>query len=160
MIISADKGIVEIVYTVKTASEMKKFGAKIASRLGAGDVLAVCGQLGAGKTCFTQGLSKALGVDKSVPITSPTFTIVNEYEGVTKIYHIDFYRIQSDAEFYLSGLEDFFSDDAITVVEWADRHPEIIPQDAVWIYIEITERNHRKIKLRYRKDKYENKFSF
>ncbi len=154
------KDFVDIEYITRTAVQTRKLGEKIALRLEPGDVLALCGQLGAGKTCLTQGISKALGVDKSVPVTSPTFTIVNEYQGKVNIYHIDFYRIQTDAEFYLSGLEEFFADDAITVVEWADRHPEIIPDNAVWVSIEIGEGNHRKIKLRYRKDKNEKKFCF
>ena len=134
-------------YRSISAAQTKKIGKKLASRLLKGDVLALSGQLGAGKTCLTQGLCRGLGVDAVTPITSPTFTLVNEYQASMPVYHIDLYRIASDEEFYFSGLDEFFRDDSITVVEWANKHTGVIPDQALFITITITDNFERIIQI-------------
>jgi len=95
-------------------------------------VLALHGQLGAGKTCFVQGLAAALGIER--PVTSPTFIIINEYPGERPLYHIDLYRINSPDEALTLGLDDYLDSNGITAIEWAERADELLPPDAVHIH--------------------------
>ena len=102
----------------------------------AGSVLALKGDLGSGKTLFTQGLVAGLKSDDAV--TSPTFTIVHEYQGGRlPIYHFDFFRLENRQSAERLGLEDYFFSDGVSVIEWADRFPDLIPEQAGWISFEI-----------------------
>ncbi len=134
-------------YISTSAAQTKKLGKKLASRLQKGDVLALSGQLGAGKTCLSQGICRGLGVDVKIAVTSPTFTLVNEYQAQMPVYHIDLYRIASDEEFYFSGLDEFFTDDAVTIVEWANKHADVIPDRALFITITFGDNFERIIQL-------------
>lgn len=125
-------------------------GRKIGSQLKAGDTIALCGELGAGKTSLAQGIARGLGVDSHTPVTSPTFTIVNQYEGRVPIYHIDFYRIGSASEFYLTGLEEFFTDNAVAIIEWADKYPDTLALNTVWVYVQFMDNKTRKIIIKSR----------
>lgn len=97
-------------------------------------VLALHGQLGAGKTCFVQGIAAALGIDR--PVTSPTFIIINEYPALRPLYHIDLYRIASPDEALGIGLEDYLEADGVTAIEWAERAGDLLPADTVHIHFE------------------------
>lgn len=136
-------------YRTESAAQTKQLAKKLARRLQTGDVLALSGQLGAGKTCFTQGIcrGRGIGIAAQTPVTSPTFTLVNEYPAEVPVYHLDLYRIASDEEFYFSGLDEFFADHAITVVEWADKHADVIPDRAIWITISFLDRDKRSIQI-------------
>ena len=114
--------------------ETQKFAEKFSKTLKAGDVLCMYGDLGVGKTAFVQGLAKGLGIDE--PITSPTFTIVNEYSGRLPLYHFDVYRISCEEEMEDTGYEEYFYGEGVCLVEWAELVKELIPADAVWITIE------------------------
>ena len=111
----------------------REIGTKLGELLFPGAVICLIGDLGAGKTTMTQSLAKSLGVDDY--ITSPTFTIVNEYEGRMPLYHFDVYRLCDEEEMYELGYEEYFFGDGVCVVEWADTIEELIPEDAVWINI-------------------------
>jgi tRNA threonylcarbamoyladenosine biosynthesis protein TsaE len=102
----------------RSAEETRALGERLGARLGAGDVVACIGALGAGKTCFLQGLARGLGVDADV--TSPTFVLVNEYPGRVRVYHIDAYRTESLAE----------------LVEWADKLLPLLPPRTVIVGID------------------------
>ena len=148
-------------YFCKNISQTKRLGRKIASVLKEGSVVAMSGDLGAGKTSLSQGICLGLGVDRKVAVNSPTFTIVNQYSGKCDINHIDFYRIHTSDEFYLTGLDEFFSEDSITIIEWADKFDDIIPDSAVWVYLEFIDINSRKIFIEYSGSIYdENIFEF
>jgi tRNA threonylcarbamoyladenosine biosynthesis protein TsaE len=97
-----------------------------------GDIYCLCGGLGCGKTVFAKGFAVGLGV-KGV-VTSPTFTVMNRYEGRLPFYHFDVYRIKSVGEMADIGYEDYFFGDGVCLVEWADMIKEIIPS-GVWVYI-------------------------
>lgn len=97
--------------------ETAAFAAQIAEKLNGGETLVLRGGLGAGKTTFTKGLAKALGISRNV--VSPTFTLVREYEeGRLKLYHFDLYRIEDEGELEELGLDEYFRDDSVVVIEW------------------------------------------
>jgi tRNA threonylcarbamoyladenosine biosynthesis protein TsaE len=108
---------------------------KLASRLSEGDCLCLSGDLGAGKTTFSQFFCRALGVDDYV--TSPTFNIMNQYEGQYPIYHFDVYRIADEDEMYEIGFEEFLYGKGICLIEWAGLIENLIPEDAIWMTLTL-----------------------
>jgi len=117
-------------------AETETIGRQLASDVNAGSVLALKGELGSGKTLFTQAL--VAGLESDATVTSPTFTIVHEYQsGRLPIYHFDFFRLDNRESAVRLGLEDYFFGDGLSVIEWADRFPELIPDHARWISFEI-----------------------
>ncbi len=124
----------------------EKFAARLATQLDAGTVLGLEGDLGAGKTCFVRGLARGLGVPADVPVTSPTFTMMNEYTGNLSVYHFDWYRVSDVDELEAMGYRDFVGGDGVAVIEWADRVPDALPARFIRIQIELDENpNHRHI---------------
>ncbi len=115
--------------------QTESIGFEFGKNAKAGDVYCLSGDLGVGKTVFTRGFAKGLGVDEEY-ITSPTFTIINEYTGRLNLYHFDVYRIGSIEEMDDTGYEDYFFSDGVCLIEWAEMIEEIIPPQAVWIKIE------------------------
>ncbi len=108
--------------------------AELADELGPGTVIALHGDLGAGKTCFIQGYAAALGIDE--PITSPTYTLIGEYEGRLPLHHIDLYRLSGPEEALGLGLEEYFDAKGITAIEWAERAEGLLPPDLLHIQID------------------------
>lgn len=106
---------------------------ELANELGPGTVIALHGDLGAGKTCFIQGFAAALGIDE--PITSPTYTLIGEYEGRLPFHHLDLYRLSGPEEALGLGLEEYFDANGITAIEWAERAEGILPLDMLHIEI-------------------------
>jgi tRNA threonylcarbamoyladenosine biosynthesis protein TsaE len=109
-------------------------GERLAASLGAGDVVALTGELGAGKTCFVQGLTRGLGVQARA--TSPTFVLINEYRGRMPVHHVDAYRTAHSTELLDLGLLELFDGDGVTVVEWADRAASLLPERAIRVHID------------------------
>jgi tRNA threonylcarbamoyladenosine biosynthesis protein TsaE len=103
---------------------------------GAGEVFALRGDLGAGKTCLIQGLAEGLGITS--PVTSPTFVLISEHRGRLPLYHVDLYRMDSLAEVRALGLEDLLADwrDGVTAIEWAERAEVLLPAETVWLTLE------------------------
>ncbi len=119
---------------IKDEKQTKKFGLLLADKLAPGSVVALIGDLGTGKTALTKYIAEGLGI-KEV-ITSPTFTIVQEYhDGRIPLYHFDVYRINDVEEMYEIGYEEYFFGRGVCIVEWADLITEIIPEDAIVINI-------------------------
>ena len=121
-------------YISRNESETEKIGESLAARLQAGTVLAYRGGLGAGKTAFTRGLAKGLGCEGRV--TSPTFTIVNEYEGRLPLFHFDMYRLGDEDELFDIGWEDYLNRGGVCAVEWSEQVPGALPEDAVHVVIQ------------------------
>lgn len=120
--------------TTHSADETQALGQKLASRLAPGDVIAYFGDLGAGKTAFTRGLAQGLGITD--PVTSPTYTIVNEYlSGRIPLFHFDMYRLSSSDELFDIGWEDYLSRGGVCAVEWS-KNVEDALQDAIRVTIE------------------------
>lgn len=120
------------IYESYSYEDTSKIAAEIAADLKGGEFIAMYGDLGAGKTAFVQGVAKALGIDR--PVTSPTFTIVNEYEGRLTLYHFDVYRIEDSEEMYEIGYDEYISSGGVCIVEWAELIEDLFPDQ----YIKIT----------------------
>src|SRR5207248_4874706 len=111
-------------FIANSSAEAEAVGREVARERQAGSVLALQGELGAGKTHFTKGVVAGLGSD--APVTSPTFTIIHEYSGgALPVYHFDFFRLKDREVAIQLGLDDYFFGEGISVVEWADRFPEV-----------------------------------
>ena len=124
--------------------ETVAFGRRFAENLKPGDVLALTGDLGSGKTQFVKGL--AAGIGAATPATSPTFTLIHEYPGGRlPIYHFDFFRVEDRQSAERLGLDDYFFGDGVSVIEWADRFPDLIPKTARWISFETKSESQRAI---------------
>lgn len=116
-----------------STQETEDFGAQLACQLLPGDVLAFTGSLGMGKTAFTRGLARGLGCRGRV--TSPTFTIVNEYEGKTPLFHFDMYRLGSSEELFDIGWDDYLARGGVCAVEWSERVEDALPEGTISIDI-------------------------
>lgn len=124
--------------------DTEAIGRRFAEHIHAESVLALKGDLGSGKTLFVKGLVAGLG--SSVNVTSPTFTILHEYRGGRlPVYHFDFFRVEDRQSVARLGLDDYFYGDGVSVIEWADRFPEFIPEQAQWIVFEIKSEDQRAI---------------
>lgn len=131
--------------------ETLQLGKSLGSSLIPGDIILLNGDLGAGKTHLTQGICYGVGLDEGSYIRSPTFTLINEYQGKLPIYHIDLYRIDSLEEIYSLGLEEILFNQGITIIEWAEKlrspknHKNLILniQDRIEINIEIVSDSER-----------------
>ncbi len=119
-----------------SARETFQAGYRLGSILGKGDVVCLTGGLGTGKTAFTGGIAAALGIEGY--ITSPTFTILNEYEGRIPLYHFDVYRIADPSEMFEIGFEEYVEGNGIVVIEWAELIKDILPGAYIKVVIERT----------------------
>lgn len=111
----------------------RSLGRTIGAALNPGEVIAVSGELGAGKTLFIKGLALGLGTDPRVPVTSPTYTILQEYPGQKNLFHFDFYRLDKIDEVLALGYEDYFYNDGVAAIEWPEKFPEIFPKHTLWV---------------------------
>ena len=123
--------------TASSEEEMIALGRETGAELAAGDLIALAGELGAGKTHFCKGL--ALGLEIQEAVTSPTFALVNEYRtGRLPMFHFDFYRIESVGELEEIGWEEYLDgSEGVVVVEWADKFSECIPEHARWLFFQV-----------------------
>jgi len=131
--VAAEPGRLKLQYESRSAKETQRIGRALGERLRAGDVVATIGELGAGKTCFLQGLVRGLGVTETA--TSPTFVLINQYRGRLPVYHLDAYRTESLTELLDLGLEEIFYGGGVTVVEWADKLLPLLPSRAITVRI-------------------------
>ena len=122
-------------FRTHSPEETQEIGVKIGYQLNPGDVVALIGDLGAGKTCLTQGIARGAGVYQDQTVNSPSYILINEYEGKIPVYHIDLYRLQRLEDIVALGLEEYFSGDGICVIEWADRMGELLPESYIQVRI-------------------------
>ncbi|HEV8439832.1 MAG TPA: tRNA (adenosine(37)-N6)-threonylcarbamoyltransferase complex ATPase subunit type 1 TsaE [Methylomirabilota bacterium] len=120
-------------FVSRSPEETRALGEQLGTRLGPGSVVACIGELGAGKTCFLQGLARGLGVESSV--TSPTFVLVNEYRGRLPVHHLDAYRTGTLTELIDIGVEELLHGGGVTVIEWADKLLPLLPSDTITVTI-------------------------
>ena len=124
-----------MIFSVSNIEETTSIGYELEKLLNAGDIICLTGDLGTGKTHITKGIAKGLGIDEY--ITSPTFTIVNEYDsGRLKLNHFDVYRVSDPDEIYAIGFDDYIFSDAVSIIEWANYIEDILPKEYLHIHIE------------------------
>ena len=116
-------------YLSHSVEETEDIGRQLAASLHPGDIVAYFGDLGAGKTAFTRGLARGLGY--SGRVSSPTFTIVNEYEGSIPLFHFDLYRLEDEEELFDIGWEDYLARGGVCAVEWSERFSSLLPDQAI-----------------------------
>lgn len=117
----------------ENAGQTVAIGFAIGEKAGAGDIFALSGELGVGKTCFTGGLARGVGVGDHYPITSPTFTLVNEYPGRCPLYHFDVYRLNGVDDLDDLGYDEYLSGKGVIVIEWAEKIAKALPPDSISI---------------------------
>ncbi len=130
----------------RSPAETQALGARLGTLVEAGDVIALEGELGAGKTCLAQGIGRGMGVQD--PIISPTFTLIREYQGRhLPLFHIDCYRLESLSEAWALGLDDYLYDDGVCVIEWAERLQGLLPEEHLWVHIQWVDEHSRRLRL-------------
>lgn len=126
--------------------ETFELGRRLASHLRRGDIVALAGDLGAGKTRFTKGIAAGLGIVGEA--TSPTFTLIHEHEGGRlPLYHIDLYRLESEEEVFGIGIDDYLDGDGVTVVEWGDKFAGVLPRSTRWVRFRVLEGDRRELEF-------------
>jgi len=128
--------------------ETSMIGTRLAAKLKKGDVVALIGQLGAGKTVLTKGIAKGLGVKDVQYVNSPTFVIIKEYEGKMPLYHFDLYRLSGPGSLDEICYDEYFYGDGVSVVEWADKIKSILPKKRLEVRLSVAGENKRKIEIK------------
>lgn len=129
---------------IKNENDTREFGLALAKDLKAGDVVALFGDLGTGKTTLTKYIAEGLGITEM--ITSPTFTIVCEYHsGRLPLYHFDVYRLESGEDMFEIGADEYFDGDGVCIVEWADKVAEVLPDETLCVFLEYGEKEGERI---------------
>jgi len=131
----------------RSAEETVRVGEILGENLRVGDIVALIGDLGTGKTCLTQGIAVGLDVPGAYAVTSPTFTLINEYPGRHVLYHFDVYRLLGSSDLENMGYEEYFYGKGVSVVEWAEKIADIVPETAITIWITFLDENFRRIEI-------------
>ncbi|MGQ9635519.1 MAG: tRNA (adenosine(37)-N6)-threonylcarbamoyltransferase complex ATPase subunit type 1 TsaE [Bryobacteraceae bacterium] len=136
-------------FMVRTRSEEEtiELGRRIAERLPRPAVVLLVGELGSGKTTLAKGIIQGLGAALPEEVSSPTYTLIHEFSDGARVYHIDLYRIDAAAEVLALGLDDLLSSDAVLLVEWGERFPELWPEDRIELRLCWVEENVREIEI-------------
>jgi tRNA threonylcarbamoyladenosine biosynthesis protein TsaE len=135
-------------FQTHSPEETQAIGEQFGQTLKPGDVVALIGDLGAGKTCLTQGIARGVGIFTDQVVNSPSYTLINEYEGAIPVYHIDLYRLEHHGEIVELGLEEYLEGDGICIIEWADRMLELLPKHHIRLQIRWEDEFTRTIELR------------
>lgn len=144
----------KVVFHSRSPSQTIRIGKQLGRLLQRGDVVALAGDLGTGKTQLIKGLAQGIGVKKSAYVSSPSFTLINEYPGRITLYHMDLYRME-EAEAKELGLEEYFQGEGVSAVEWADRIPSLLPAQLLWIHFFYTGKQTRTIEVIPKGKRYE-----
>jgi tRNA threonylcarbamoyladenosine biosynthesis protein TsaE len=132
------------VFDVPDLAATEAFGRRLGAALFPGAVVALVGQLGAGKTHLTRAIAEGLGVRNPAAVTSPTFVLIQEYPARLPVYHFDAYRLSGPREFAELGVDEYFRGDGVCVVEWADKVAETLPDEHLRVEIEVIDENRRR----------------
>lgn len=125
-------------------------GESLGKKLKAGDVVALVGNLGAGKTVLTKGIAKGLGIRDIRYVNSPTFVIIKEHKGKIPLYHFDIYRLNKSSMLDAESYEEYFYGDGVTVIEWADKIRAILPKKRIEVKLSVSGEGKRKIEIKKR----------
>jgi tRNA threonylcarbamoyladenosine biosynthesis protein TsaE len=141
--------------TTRSRDETIALGRRLGGLLGAGDVVALRGPLGSGKTTLTKGLAEGLSVPEPRWVTSPTFVLVHQYEGRVPVYHVDAYRLRGAADAEALGMEEMLFGDGATIIEWAERIEGALPAERLDIALEVAGEEERELAFVPRGGRYE-----
>ena len=136
------------------AKETEAVGFSLGQCARGGDVVMCCGPLGAGKTTLVQGFARGMGIGPAVYVRSPTFTLINEYQGPVPMYHFDFYRLENVDEVWDIGFEEYLDAGGVVIVEWADKFPALFSVPSVRVGIEMAASECRRVECTSRDDTY------
>ena len=132
----------------KSAEETQRIAEDFSKTLKSGDILMLIGELGAGKTCFVQGLAHGLGVSEKTYVRSPSFALINEYKGKSlDLYHFDFYRLENPSDLDTIGVDEYLFGNGVCAIEWADRFPEAFPDNSYEINFQILDDETRELEF-------------
>lgn len=132
----------------KSVEDTIRIGERLAKRLKRGSCVALIGDLGAGKTVFTKGIARGLGVKNSRYVNSPTFVIIKEYKGKFPLYHLDLYRLNKSSILDTENFEEYFYRDGITVIEWADKIRKLLPSKYTEVKLSVAGESERNIEIK------------
>ena len=128
-------------FKTENPEETQTLGEKLGKTLKQGDVIALIGDLGTGKTCLTQGIARGVGIASDEVVNSPSYILINEYNGTVPIYHIDLYRLENSGEIAELGLSEYVEGDGICIIEWAERMADALPDTCIKIHITLAGAN-------------------
>ena len=134
--------------------ETEHIGSLLGKMLTRGDIIALSGELGSGKTTLVKGLAQGMGFDRE-EVVSPSFTLVNEYEGPLPLFHIDLYRLGDERDLREIGYEEYIGEAGVAVIEWADRVRNAVPHESLWITLRYQYAERREIVMQPHGDRYE-----
>ncbi|MCX5854746.1 MAG: tRNA (adenosine(37)-N6)-threonylcarbamoyltransferase complex ATPase subunit type 1 TsaE [Deltaproteobacteria bacterium] len=129
----------------RNSEDTFSIGRIIGESLNAGDIVALSGDLGTGKTYLTKGIARGLGVSEQYQITSPTYTLINEYPGRLTLYHFDLYRLDTFLDMINLGYEEYLFGKGVSVIEWAEKASDILPDETIFISLTYLDENRRKM---------------
>ncbi len=144
-----------VVIETRSVTETVRIGRRIGRLLQPGDVVALAGDLGTGKTHLIKGLAGGVGIRESAYLASPSFTLINEYPGKIPFYHLDLYRLETENEAEELGMEEYFQGQGVTAIEWADKVPSLLPKELLWITMRYLGERTRFIDIEARGKRYE-----
>jgi len=139
--------------TSHTPQETERIGAFLGALLSRGDIIALAGELGTGKTTLVRGIAQGMGIE-GADVASPSFTLVNEYTGPLPFFHIDLYRLEDEGELLGIDFEEYIRGDGVAVIEWADRIPQAVPRESLWIRLRYLDADRRGIVFQAQGERY------
>jgi tRNA threonylcarbamoyladenosine biosynthesis protein TsaE len=144
-----------LVIQTNSTSETIRMGKRLGRLLQPGDVVALVGDLGTGKTQLIKGLAEGVGVGRATYVSSPSFALINEYPGRIPLYHIDLFRLESEKEAEGLGLEEYVRGNGVTAIEWADKISSLLPEELLWVKIHYGGEHSRTIEVTPKGKRYE-----
>ena len=138
--------------TLELLENTQFFGRNLGEVVQANDIICLNGDLGAGKTTLTQAIARGLEIPKEYYVTSPSFNIFHEYPGRLTLYHMDFYRLGSSDDVLEMGLDEFFYNNGLVVIEWAEKAKDILPENCLHLLLTIKNQNYRELTISYNDD--------
>ena len=128
------------IFKTESPEETQALGEKLGKTLKQGDVIALIGDLGTGKTCLTQGIARGVGIARDEIVNSPSYILINEYNATVPIYHIDLYRLEDSEEIAELGISEYMEGEGICIIEWAERMTDALPDTCIKIHITLVEK--------------------
>ena len=147
-----------MIFFSESPAKTKRLGERIGKLLLPGDVIALTGELGSGKTILTKGIARGMGI-KGDPVRSPSFVLIKEYPGKVPLFHFDLYRLKKPEELNTLGYEEYFSGKGVVVIEWAERAKALLPEEYLEIELSTLNKDERRITLVAKGESFKTRFN-